>query len=652
MAIEKLESTILTDGAVIGPCRVLQFLGRGGMGEVYLAEHLRLETRVALKVLPPDQVKPGRVDRFLKEAKLAARINHPNVVTIHDVGQDQGHYYIVMQYVDGRNLQEYLRIQGGPLPCRAALNIARHAAKGVEAVHKQGLIHRDVKPANIMLSEQSRVLLMDFGLVRDDSEDLLTQAGAIVGTPGYMAPEQCRGESLDIRADVYALGATLYFLLTGTMPYERLFAELRQTHGSQNVWLRHALERIGRGDSPPSVTAINPLVPTRVAEVVMEAMAFAPERRPQSAALFASTVQQLLNDLKDSGEAYSTDTVRALGNHTLAQMAYRNSTSGQAGVDAGPRGLFPLELIQDEARMAWWQHPTSWLVLSGSVLMAIFFGLVSQEWKEKNSQHSSSNLSDPPKDTVAESHAGGVLQDMVRIPAGKVTIGDSPERLKQWWSQVPDLAQNPAKLESILANWSETAEVTRELPVYWIDRYEVTNGQYADFVKATGRSPPKHWNGAVPRTGEENYPVTNVSYVDAAAYAAWAKKSLPTVAQFVRAFRGDQLTAYPWGDTFIGTNANVMENKEFSRECSVMFTPRDLSPLQVYNLAGNVSEITRDKQVNRGVDMIVLKGADFHEAGAVHCLSSYRSFLPNSEAVSPLVGFRCVLEDPAPDIQP
>jgi formylglycine-generating enzyme required for sulfatase activity len=237
---------------------------------------------------------------------------------------------------------------------------------------------------------------------------------------------------------------------------------------------------------------------------------------------------------------------------------------------------------------------------------------------------------------------------MVQIPAGKVIVGDTPERLKQWWSQVPGLAQNPAEMDRILNDWTEAKERTEMLASFWIDRYEVSNDEYATFVAATGHAPPKHWNGqSRPVPGEKELPVTNVSYSDAVAYAAWAGKSLPTVAQWVRAFRADKTQPYPWGNAAEPTRANVKENPAFPKTCPITATPRDVSPFQVFNLAGNVSEITRDRQVNRGADMVVLKGADFHELGGVCGVASYRSFLPNSAVFSPLVGFRCVVEEPA-----
>jgi serine/threonine protein kinase len=165
----------LLPGQQIGGCRIDRMIGSGGMGEVYLADHLRLQRRVAVKTLRSDALSKERIARFVKEARTCARIDHPNVVTIHDVDQQAGLHFIVMQYVEGKDLDQLLKEQGGPLPWKSALRLIRLAAKGLHAVHQRGLVHRDIKPSNIMLSRDSRVLLMDFGLAREESHSDLTQ---------------------------------------------------------------------------------------------------------------------------------------------------------------------------------------------------------------------------------------------------------------------------------------------------------------------------------------------------------------------------------------------------------------------------------------------------------------------------------------------
>ncbi len=209
----------LQPGTVLGGCRVEKLIGRGGMGEVYLAEHLVLQKRVAIKTARASlQSRERDRERFLKEARLAAKVDHPNVITIHDAGDLNGTLYIVMQFVEGQDLAQVLKATPTPLAWPLVLAWMRDAAKGLVAVHKRGLIHRDIKPHNIMLTDDHRIIVMDFGLVREEDPDVSVTSG-VVGSPAYMSPEQCRSERLDHRTDIYSLGTTAYNLLSGKPPF-------------------------------------------------------------------------------------------------------------------------------------------------------------------------------------------------------------------------------------------------------------------------------------------------------------------------------------------------------------------------------------------------------------------------------------------------
>ncbi|HKB00978.1 MAG TPA: protein kinase [Gemmataceae bacterium] len=215
--------------------RVVQFLGSGGMGAVYRAEHRRMERPVALKVIHRDLVaRPGAVDRFRQEVKAAGRLSHPNIVTAHDADEAGGLHFLVMEFVEGMSLAQLVRDRGR-LPPKAASGIVRQAALGLQHAHEQGMVHRDVKPQNLMLTPGGRVKILDFGLARfareaappDDTlpdgptgPDSLTCTGSVLGTPDFIAPEQARDSStVDGRADVYSLGCTLYYLLTARVPF-------------------------------------------------------------------------------------------------------------------------------------------------------------------------------------------------------------------------------------------------------------------------------------------------------------------------------------------------------------------------------------------------------------------------------------------------
>lgn len=215
----------LGPGAMVAGYRIERRIGAGGMGSVYLAQHPRLPRKDALKILTRGADAEFRA-RFLREAELAGRLDHPNVVSIYDCGSDGEMLWIAMQFVAGCDAGELVKQHSGGLPADRAVAIAGGAARGLDAAHRAGLLHRDVKPANILIepgvSGQDRVLVTDFGIARATTETIaLTAAGKVLATLAFAAPEQISGDRLDERTDVYALGGTLYQLLTGAVPFPR-----------------------------------------------------------------------------------------------------------------------------------------------------------------------------------------------------------------------------------------------------------------------------------------------------------------------------------------------------------------------------------------------------------------------------------------------
>ncbi len=254
------------EGRTLGKCRLLKRLGRGGMGDVYLAEHQFLQKRVAVKVLPPEMTRNDELlARFHREAVAAARLDHANLVHVHDVGEEDGHRYIVMQYVEGRNLQDILQEQKRVEP-REAARICLEAARGLQAAHDAGIIHRDVKPANILVSVRGEVKLADFGLALDvDAKAPITLAGAIMGTPQFLSPEQADGRRADPRSDLYSLGVCLYTMVTGHRPF---------TGESHMSVLYKQLHEI-----PRNPLELDPTLPPALVEIVLRALEKSPERR-------------------------------------------------------------------------------------------------------------------------------------------------------------------------------------------------------------------------------------------------------------------------------------------------------------------------------------------------------------------------------------
>src|SRR5437762_6112592 len=217
-------------GTRIGPYEIVGWLGAGGMGEVYRARDSRLGRDVALKLIPPSlAADETRVRRFEQEARAAGQLNHPNILAVHDIGVHAGAPYIVTELLEGESLRS--RLESGPLPARKAVDYARQTATGLAAAHDKGIVHRDIKPDNLFITADGRNKILDFGIAKltTPGDDRLgrtglpteTAEGMVVGTAGYMSPEQVRGEPVDARSDIFSLGTVLHEMLTGHPAFAR-----------------------------------------------------------------------------------------------------------------------------------------------------------------------------------------------------------------------------------------------------------------------------------------------------------------------------------------------------------------------------------------------------------------------------------------------
>ena len=288
-------SANLAPGDELGGYRIESILGRGGMGVVYLAEHIRLKRKVALKVLPSELAEDQRFrDRFLRESELAASLDDPNVIPIYEAGEHDGVLFIAMRFVDGRDLKALLE-QEGPLEPGRAVEIVGQVANALDAAHSKGLVHRDVKPGNILLAPRTggsvpteHVYLTDFGLTKRAASDSgLTGTGVFVGSLNYAAPEQFEGGTLDARTDVYSLGCVLFESLTGVPPFRK----------EQDAALMHAHLH----EPPPPATALRPELPVAVDRVVERAMAKRPEARYPTAGGVADALRDAVGGVETPG---------------------------------------------------------------------------------------------------------------------------------------------------------------------------------------------------------------------------------------------------------------------------------------------------------------------------------------------------------------
>ena len=495
--------------------RIDELLGQGGFRAVYRAFDTKLEETVAIK--ESYDASPAAQKQFTLEARLLFRLVHPNLPRVHDyfILPEQG-MYLVMDYIQGDDLQTLLRRRGGPLAEGEALGWVEQVCEALVYLHGQNppVIHRDLKPANIRITPAGRAMLVDFGIAKLYSPEARTTLGARAITPRYSPPEQYGQGATDARSDVYALGATLYCLLTGQAPPD-------------------SVDLMARIAPPPQpVRALNPLVSERTSAAVAKAIALDREERWESITALHSALKAPVGP-------------PALVGRTGTQVVQpRQAPGGPARPPDYPAGqTWPAEARSGAAggaagagrRRSW----GAWLVLTGMLvclLAAGVGGLGDLAWGEKKQTPTSRLATVPPYpkpvDTWTSSQDGML---MVYIPAGKFWMGaiDSDE----------DAQDDEKPRHEVI------------LDGFWMDITEVTNAMYALCVQAGDCQPPDDGSSSPTRKGYyENpqyadYPVIHVTWEQAAAYCQWAGKRLPTEAEWEKAARGGlDGKLYPWGD--------------------------------------------------------------------------------------------------------
>jgi serine/threonine-protein kinase len=291
-------SDTLIDSLFAGRYRIVRKLGTGGMANVYLAEDQELGRRVAIKILDDRHASDEQfVERFRREAKNAAGLSHPNIVSIYDRGEAQGSYYIVMEYLEGRSVKELI-LSRGPAPINVAIDYARQILAALRFSHRNSIVHRDIKPHNVLVDGDGRLKVTDFGIARAGASEM-TEAGSIIGTAQYLSPEQAKGTAVDHRSDIYSVGVVLYELVTGKVPF------------TGDTAVEIAMRHLSSVPEPPS--AVRADVPPDLDLVILRALAKDPDDRFQSAAEMDAELERVSRGLPVSAETEEAATMILAG---------------------------------------------------------------------------------------------------------------------------------------------------------------------------------------------------------------------------------------------------------------------------------------------------------------------------------------------------
>ena len=560
--------------------RIDAVIGKGGMGTVFRATRLLIGDEVAIKVLHMGHEEPQAAERFRREAQAAARLKHPNAVSIYDFGVSKdGLQYLVMDLVEGKSLRTVTKEQG-PLSLSLVSEIATQVCAALDEAHRHHIVHRDIKPDNIVLNttpSEVRVKVLDFGIakLRDDSASNLTQTGNVMGTPHYMSPEQCLGEDLDSRADIYSFGIVVYEMLCGRVPFNSPI--------STAVVVQHV------NQSPPSLRDFNPAIPAAVEAVIFRALEKGREMRPETAGAFARELRDVIS--RASGPVFAPspraaaltelneETIEKPHNQPVGAALPETIHMAMPGSGAVPRTTSgtPTALTATVNR-PWINR---YRALAAAAVVVAVLGIVSLfVWfqRDKSAQNGSGKAGPAslpsPAETVSltdsDSPRGGSIPNpktanMVQIVGGQFQMG----------SNEGDAESQPAHMV-VVKN-------------FYLDVYEVTRAEYKEFIDKTNRKPPATWKNGTYPPGTDRYPVTGVSWEDADAYARYVGKRLPTEEEWEFAARGKDGRRYPWGNDWKSSCANT-DNVE--KGITNVGSYKCASPFGVQDLIGNAWEWT------------------------------------------------------------
>ena len=650
---------------------IIEELGRGGMGVVYKAEDTKLKRTVAIKLLPTQLTGDKEAkERFIREAQSAAMLDHPNICTIYEVDESEGKPFISMAYVDGQNLQE--RIKANPLDVNEGLEIAIQAVEGVSAAHNKDIIHRDIKSANIMVTKLGQAKIMDFGLAKLVGASLITREGVTMGTVAYMSPEQARGETVDHRSDIWSLGVVIYEMLSGQLPFK----------GDHEASILYSVVH----EEPRRLKDIKPDIPLEVEQIISRALKKNPESRYSSSAEMLKDLKAYLTHLR-SPEVGITD-FKSLVRHirkpriaistilitlllcSIAVWFFSRSTKIRwAREKAIPEiekfienddytGAFKLALeaekfIPKDSRLIELlpKIERSFSVQTtppGANVYIKDYRATESDWEYLG------------RSPINNARISSVFKRWIVTKEGYETIEGTDEFDEtDFWERVYDVRLDlvlertgvvPPDMNLINGKETEIGEIDD----FYMDKYEVTNKEYKEFVDSggysnreywknkfiqdghdlawedamkefidsTGRPGPSTWEVGDYPEGEDDLPVSGVSWYEAAAYAEFIGKSLPTV--------------YHWkvAATLINSSRILPLSNFTMQSIAPVGKYQGISSTGIYDMGGNVKEWCWNESGNK---RFILGGA-WNEPNYMFLEQEKQSPFLRSDNL----GFRCM----------
>jgi serine/threonine protein kinase len=635
-------------GQSVDRYHILEQLGEGGMATVYKAYDTRLERDVAVKVIRTEKLTletmSKSLKRFEREAKSLGKLTHPNIVPVSDYGEYEGKPYLVMPYLPGGTLKEKL---GKPIPWQEAIQLLLPIAEALDYAHDQNMIHRDVKPANILLTQRGQPMLTDFGIAKildlEETQDL-TGTSAAIGTPEYMAPEQATAKSVDKRADIYSLGIVLYEMLTGRKPFV--------ADTPMAVLIKQATEPL------PRPKQFAPNLPDAMEKVLFKALAKQPENRYQSMEEFAAALKGLLAGKSASRSVSVLEAPRRAPIETATikdfQVNLSKDIDSPSLLGKGP-GV--------RSSRAW-----LWAVGVLGLLMLLCAGLLSKPLSVMLFPTETPSLM--PTKTLTPTPIFTWTPEFIDTPIFTLTpIFTSTAT--PLLNEITDSKGVSMRLVAAGIFRMGSERFDREKPIhdvyldtYYMDTYEVTNKLYKACVDAGICVPPQntnHYNNSE----YENHPVVYVNWNMSKTYCEWRGAQLPTEAQWEKAARGTDERTFPWGEEASCSKANIssvnLVNETFYRTYCVGDTTvvgsyeSGKSPYGLYDMIGNVWEWVSDwysatyYQTSPSENPLgptsgqsrVLRGGSWNSLTTWNEVRSFSRQYNTPTSANDLIGFRC-----------